>query len=45
MSSTEPVRLPERSPSAVQGIAPTREPLPAPRKARFTIKVKGMIPT
>jgi hypothetical protein len=47
MASTQPVRVPERTPEPAENatISAAPRPLPAPRKARFTIKVKGMIPT
>lgn len=45
MSSTQPVPVPERNPPETRGIAASPQPLPAPRRPRFTIKVKGMIPT
>jgi len=47
MASTHPVRVPERQPEPAENatISAAPRPLPAPRKARFTIKVKGMIPT
>jgi hypothetical protein len=47
MASTQPVRVPERpaEPADNATISAAPRPLPAPRKARFTIKVKGMIPT
>jgi hypothetical protein len=47
MASTQPVRVPERHPEPAEApaISATPRPLPAPRKPRFTIKVKGMIPT
>ena len=47
MPSTHPVRVPERQPEPVENtaISAAPRPLSAPRKTRFTIKVKGMIPT
>lgn len=47
MASTEPVRVPERRPETSENNAISAEPRPLPsaRKTRFTIKVKGMIPT
>jgi len=45
MASTQPVRVPERQPEASDSPASaSRNPLPAPRKPSFTIKVRGMIP-
>jgi len=43
MASTEPVRVPERRPETAENAAP--RPLPSPRKTRYTIKMKGMVPT
>jgi hypothetical protein len=47
MASTHPVRVPERQPEVPESatISESARPLPAPRRPRFTIKVKGMIPT
>jgi hypothetical protein len=47
MASTEPVRVPERRPETADNtaISAAPRPLPAPRKTRFTIKMKGMVPT
>lgn len=47
MPSTHPVRVSERQsePAENTAISAAPRPLPAPRKPRFTIKVKGMIPT
>jgi hypothetical protein len=47
MASNHPVRVPERRPETSENTAISAEPrpLPSPRKPRFTIKVKGMIPT
>jgi hypothetical protein len=47
MASTHPVRVPERPAEAPEKttISATPRPLPAPPKPRFTIKMKGVIPT
>lgn len=47
MASPEPVRIPERRPETAENtaISSAARPLPSPRKARFTIKMKGMVPT
>lgn len=45
MSSTQPVRVPGREPEPNATVSGVPAPQPAPRKPRFTIKVKGMIPT
>lgn len=47
MSSTQPVRVPGREPERAENatVSGVPAPQPAPRKPRFTIKVKGMIPT
>ena len=47
MASTHPVRVPERPQESSEKatISATPRPLPAPPKARFTIKMKGVIPT
>jgi hypothetical protein len=46
MATTEPVRVPERRPETENTtISAAPRPLPSPRKTRFTIKMKGMVPT
>lgn len=47
MASNQPVRVAERRPETAENTAISAEPRPLPsaRKHRFTIKVKGMIPT
>jgi hypothetical protein len=47
MASTEPVRVPERRTEITENteISAAPRPLPTPRKTRFTIKMKGMVPT
>jgi len=47
MASTQSVRVPERQPEPTDAsaISASPRPVPAPRKPRFTIKVKGMIPS
>lgn len=47
MSSTDSARIPERREETADNTAISAEPRPLPssRKPRFTIKVKGMIPT
>jgi hypothetical protein len=47
MASTEPVRVPERRTEIAVNteISAAPRPLPSPRKTRFTIKMKGMVPT
>jgi hypothetical protein len=47
MASTQPVRIPERRSETADSttISAAPRPLSSPRKARFTIKMKGMIPT
>ena len=47
MSSTDSARIPERREEIADNTAISAEPRPLPssRKPRFTIKVKGMIPT
>jgi hypothetical protein len=46
MASTQPVRVPERRPETADSttISTAPRPLSSPRKPRFTIKLKGMIP-
>jgi hypothetical protein len=47
MASTQPVRVPERRSETADSttISAAPRPLSSPRKVRFTIKMKGMIPT
>ncbi len=46
MATTAPVRAPERQPEPeTPTISESPRRLPSPKKPRFTIKVKGMIPT
>jgi hypothetical protein len=47
MASTQPVRVPERRPEISENtaISSAPRPVPSPRKTRFTIKMKGMVPT
>jgi hypothetical protein len=47
MASTHPVRVPERRPEPAEAPAISRAPRthPEPKKPRFTIKIKSIIPT